>query len=453
MAHFSYTQLGLTGARIAAGDLVLCEILDLRLCHVRFAANGAILIGGDVGIPLYWMQYANHQHPDRNAAAHGKVKMVQSEGDRLQVRATGFNLAGEIESTVLLTLEFDPATKTYTYRFDAALKILPGKAWLVTPNPDHGEVEFLNLYPLDAFTGDTGRGKRYQACYVRNGEVVTRIPHHHLETPDKHSIRMLEGDDFFWLLEKENPAVKILSEAPVSAGLCAYMWDAHFGYRVCQGGEPVLLQGPREFRASWLLYGLRNVEGERLHRLAKESTPADLTLMPIYVEGVNRFSPLSEEAIQTRHDLWPWSSHKDDSNVILFVDHNEGYDDRSSLSIASGGEGAGQWIATTLGPAFGGKEFHANKRHRLRAYVRTADLRGISRLAIRLHRKGSPDLFDVSMYERYDSAPSLKGTNAWTELEVLTPTISPAPDRLHLVLEQHGAGRSWFDNVSYEELP
>ena len=130
MAHFSYTQLGSTGARITAGDLVLCEIIDLHLCHVRFAANGAILIGGDVGIALYWMQYANHQHPDRNAAARGMVKMERLEENRLQVRATGSNLAGGIESTVLLTVEFDPATKTYTYRFDAALKILPGKAWL-----------------------------------------------------------------------------------------------------------------------------------------------------------------------------------------------------------------------------------------------------------------------------------------------------------------------------------
>lgn len=453
MAHFSYTQLGSTGARITAGDLVPCEIINLRLCHVRFAANGAILIGGDVGIPLYWMQYANHQHPDRNAAARGMVKMERLEDNRLQVRATGSNLAGEIESTVLLTVEFDPATKTYTYRFDAALKILPGKAWLVTPDPDHGEVEFLNLYPLDAFTGDTGRGKRYQACYVRNGDVVTRIPHHHLETSDKHSITMHDGDDFFWLLEKENPAVKILSEAPVSAGLCAYMWDAHFGYRVCQGGEPVLLKGPREFRASWLLYGLRNVEGERLHRLAKERPPVDLASMPIYVEGINRFSPLPEETIRTRHDLWPWSSQREDSNVVLSVDHSEGYDDRSSLSIASGGEGAGQWIATTLGPAFGGKEFHANRLHRLTAYVRTADLRGSARIAIRLHRKGSPDLFDVSTYERYDSTLLLKGTKAWTELEVLTPLISPPPDRVHLILEQRGAGRSWFDNVLYEELP
>lgn len=450
--QFSYKQSGATGAEIHRGASVVCEIIGMRLCNVRFAEGGSILIGSDVGIPLYWMQYANHQHPDRNSASNGTVSLVASDADRIVVRVTGTNQAREIESVMDLTVEFHPATNACTYRFDATLTVLPGKAWHVTPNPDHGELEFFNLYPLDAFTGDTGRTKQYQACYVRQGGVVTRIPHHHLETSDKHSIPLHKGDGFFWLMESENPAVEILSEQEVSAGLCAYMWDAHFGYRVPHGGAPVALQGPLQFSAAWKLYRIERDQAEDIVRQAREGDPGGLDSTPIYVEGVNRFSRVPPDSLRERHDLWPWSPSVISGDVRLSVDRGLGYDDLDSLHIESREEGHAEWVATTLGPAFGGKAFHPGKRHRLRAYVRTTDLEGMARIAIRLHRKDRPGLFDVSTYERFGSTVTLTGTNEWTRIEVVTPEISPEPDRLHLILEHQGSGKSWFDNILYEEI-
>jgi hypothetical protein len=29
----------------------------------------------------------------------------------------------------------------------------------------------------------------------------------------------------------------------------------------------------------------------------------------------------------------------------------------------------------------------------------------------------------------------------------VTPALSPAPDRVHILLEVNGAGQCWFDNV------
>lgn len=447
-----YEQRGQDGGVIRKGTSVLCEITGLRLCNVRFSETGPILIGSDVGIPLHWMQYANHQHPDRNAASNGAVHLVKLDANRITIRATGSNQSRTIESEVILTVEHGPVDNTFTYRFEATLTIPQGKRWKVTPNPDHGEVEFFNLYPLNAFTGDTGATKRYQACYVRQGNAVTRIPHHHLETPDKHSIPLGNGDIFYWLLEDQNPAVEILSNEEVSAGLCVYMWDAHFGYRVAHGGEDLMLEGPRQFSATWKLFEIGREEGGAIVRQAKESGVGELDNVPIYVEGVNRFSHVPREWLRTRHDLWPWSPVSVQGDVRLRIDHTVGYDDHDSLSIEGKSGSQGEWIATTVGPAFGGRAFHSGKRHRLSAYVRTADLDGNAGVFLRLHRKDAPGLFDVTTYERFESTAPLTGTNEWTRLEVVTPAISPEPDRVHLILKQRGSGKSWFDNVLYEEL-
>lgn len=73
-------------------------------------------------------------------------------------------------------------------------------------------------------------------------------------------------------------------------------------------------------------------------------------------------------------------------------------------------------------------------------------------LAIRLHRENSGSVFNIDNYEVIASMHSLQGTSRWTKLEVITPPIFPAPDRLHLLLIQEGKGTTWFDNVLLEVL-
>ena len=73
-------------------------------------------------------------------------------------------------------------------------------------------------------------------------------------------------------------------------------------------------------------------------------------------------------------------------------------------------------------------------------------------VAIRLHRENRGSVFDIDNYEVFTSMHSLQGASEWSKLEVITPLISPAPDRLHILLIQEGKGTTWFDNVLLEAL-
>jgi hypothetical protein len=110
-------------------------------------------------------------------------------------------------------------------------------------------------------------------------------------------------------------------------------------------------------------------------------------------------------------------------------------------------------MATTIGPAFGEAEFRDHARFCLEAMVRTRALSGCASIAIRLHRSGAPDLFSPSSYEVFRSDRHPSGDTEWVRLHVLTPPISPPPDRIHILLEHEGRGNSWFDNVLLEECP
>jgi hypothetical protein len=109
-------------------------------------------------------------------------------------------------------------------------------------------------------------------------------------------------------------------------------------------------------------------------------------------------------------------------------------------------------MATTLGPAFGGATFRGGKRYRLSARVRTLTLSGESRIALRIHRCGQPDLHHPERYETYISPVAVSGTAEWRELTLVTQAIVPEPDRVHILLVHEGQGTSWFDNVLFEEL-
>jgi hypothetical protein len=111
------------------------------------------------------------------------------------------------------------------------------------------------------------------------------------------------------------------------------------------------------------------------------------------------------------------------------------------------------WRASTLGPAFGEPAFRRGGRLRLRAMVRTRDLRGEVSVALRLHRTGRGSVFDATTYETHLS-PVVKAANQdWLELIVATPAIAPAPDRVHVLLQLNGKGTVWFDDVEFTRLP
>lgn len=450
--QFHFHQTGAASGVVFDRSVPIAKIRDLRLCNVRFQNDGPIIIGENVPTPLFWWQYAEHQNPERHCGSNGALRLLQQEPERIAFSCSGANASGSALSRYEIELTYSPKHRSYVFRIMAQLTIPAGKQYLVTPNPSHGELEFCNFWPEGVFSNIAGNSKRYQACYIQNENGTIRIPHHHLETSDKHNIVMKKGSHFCWLLEETNPVVEIISGNEVCAGLCAYMWDAHFGYRICDDLQSKLLAGNRTFSAAFLLYAIDRQAATTLAANAQEVVAPEINEIPILVPDVNTFAHTLLDFREHQADLWPWSHECNGAeNFVEFaLDRTRGFDDSCSLRIQNIGAVHSQWAATTLGPAFGQPPFRDGARLRLTAYVCTEGVQNQTGVAIRLHRPGHGNLFKVTDYEIYPSQQKLSGTCEWQRLQVTTPPLSPAPDRVHLLLRQSGRGTSWFDNVLFE---
>ena len=427
------------------------QIRDLKLILARFRPNGRALIGETVPLFLFWMQYANHEDPERNAGTGGKVEIVSQGSDQIVLKCSGTTASGACSSSAVLTIRRIQDPVRYVYTVQATLDVVSEKGWLVTPNPTQGEVEFVNLWPDATFSPNPNDPKRYQACYLVTPSGVERIPHHHLETSDKHNILMNRGDRFLWLQEDENPCLTILTESIATVGLCAYMWDAHFAYKICKEGNEVHLPAGSHLEAGYELTSLGKDEAKLIMDRAVDRPAPDLSTIPLYVSGVNHFRGTLQNAGADWRYVWPWEAEGDSVSTPIF-DLGFGFDDSSCLRIDSRGQGKSCWKVTTLGPAFGGKPFVDGTQYRLSAIVKTSKLEGKTMIAIRLHRENRGSVFDIQNYETFTSGQTFQGDTDWRLLKVITPPISPSPDRLHLLLIQEGSGTTWFDDVFFEVL-
>jgi hypothetical protein len=446
-----FEKTGEADGKVFISEECVAEITRMRLCNLRLGPGGGTLIGRDVPLPLFWRQYAHHEDPRRNGGSMARVNQIAGEPGQLLLRCEGSNAAGEIMSQFTIGFSKDHSSGGYAVEIQAVIEVAPGKTWSVTHNPSHGELEFCNLWPEGTFNPQGT--KSYTQCFVQRGENVALIPHTHLESSDKHNILMQRGDRFGWLLEEENPVFELLSEAGISAGLCAYMWDAHFGYRTCHSPGGVKLEAGSRHEAKFRLTRVGRADGKALIARGVRADAAEAAMTPVYVDGLNTFRETFLSLPEGEHSAWPWTfevSAGDHPRTRGTIDRSLGYDDSNSLRISSEGSGAARWIATTLGPAFGGAPFVDGKRYRLFAVACSASLKGMARAGLRLHREGTPGLGDARAYEIYWSGREISGTTPWTALELITPPISPPPDRVHILLDLEGEGSSWFDNVFFE---
>lgn len=449
-------QPDLQSARILDDGEAVCEIQNLSLRNARFRRAGRFLIGSEVPLPLYWEQYANHEHPDRNAGSNGLVRLIDQNTDTVRLEILGTTASGEALSRYLLTIARAPDPLRYTYDLQAFLAIAKQRTWLVTPNDHHGELEFCNFWADGSFSAERGKPNRYRGCYLVHRDLVTMIPHHHLESPDKHNLLLDAGDRIVWLLEDENPVIDILPGDPVTAGVCAYMWDAHLAVKVCHAGEAVRLTESTSVRAHVRVSSIGRADGQHLVDHARVAVESDTYQTPVIVDGVQTFAETLATAAAEPADVWPWEYEMEDESrrgTRFFVDRTTGYDDNVSLCIDNSRPGRAAWKATALGPAFRQPPFRNGARYRATGLVRTRITQGTATIALRLHREDRPGLFDPSTYEIYHSPETVSGSSEWTRIEVVTPPLSPPPDRLHLLLELNGTGRCWFDNVQLLSEP
>lgn len=449
---FSVKKTGTASIKIFDGTELVCEVRDLRLQNVRLRPRGRTLIGEEVPLPLYWEQYANHEHPERNAGSHGSVHLVEEGPDRITFECVGANRSRSALSNYLVGVSRRADLNAYVLDIGAELRIADGAEWQATFNPHHGELEFCNFWPDGVFAADRQKPLLYDGCYIVHPDSVERIPHHHLESPDKHSIRLRPGDRLAWLLEDENPCMEFLSGGEVAAGICAYMWDAHLAYRVCPDEADRTLRSGARYAASLRVFSLDREEGRRIATRANTVALIEGERTPVVADGVHTFSETFDNTKLPLDRAWPWETEivsGDAQRVRFALDHEVGFDDHASLRIDAFRIACAQWKATALGPAFRQAPFAEGERYRLVAYVRSVLSSGRVSTAIRLHREGADGLFDPASYETYRSSLEVTGASDWTRIEVVTPSVVPAPDRIHLLLEMNGEGSCWFDNVHF----
>jgi hypothetical protein len=229
------------------------------------------------------------------------------------------------------------------------------------------------------------------------------------------------------------------------------MWDAHFAYKICTEGKELLLPTGSRFEAGYELTSLDENEVTPIVDRAVDRPVPDLASIPLYISGVNHFTRTLQNVGADWRYVWPWDAEGDSASTPVF-DRRFGFDDSSCLRIDSRGSGTSCWKATTLGPAFGGEPFVGGSKYQLSAMVKTSKLEGKTMIAMRLHRENNGSVFDIQNYETFTSGQTLQGDADWKLLKLITPPISPAPDRLHLLLIQEGRGTTWFDNVLFEVL-
>ncbi len=444
--------MGSASLNIFDGRDPVCEIRDLRLQDVRLRPGGRVLIGEEVPLPLYWEQYANHEHPERNSGSHGSVRVIEESPDRIVIECTGATRSRSVLSQYLLALSRGADSNAYIVDIQAVLRIADGAGWEVTYNPHHGELEFCNFWPDGAFATDVQKRLLYDACYVIRSGAVNVVPHHHLESPDKHNISLLPGERMAWLLEDENPCIEFLSGGDVAAGVCAYMWDAHLAYRVCTDEADRTLHAGTRYAASFRIVALGRAEGKRIAAMGVLPSMADVEDTPIIVDGRHTFSDTFGNTKLRPDAVWPWETEVvsgDVQGVRFALDREVGMDDRASLRIDSTSRTCAHWKATALGPAYRQHPFESGARYRLVAFIRSHLTSGHASAAIWLHREGDSGLFNPESYEVYRYPSIVSAQSEWTRVEVVTPSIAPAPDRVHLLLELNGTGSCWFDNVHF----
>jgi hypothetical protein len=449
---FHIEQSDHASAILFDAEKTIAEIRDLQFCNVRLQPSSRIIIGESAPMPLYWWQYANHQHPERNAGSNGRLSINRQNKDEIIFGCESQNQSGSVLSHYDVKVNYSSEMQSYVYTIAATLVIPKGKEWEVTTNPSHGEVEFCNFWPESVFSTDPKIRKLYQACYLKNRDQVLKIPHHHLETSDKCNIHIERGNRFFWGIEEVNPVIEILSDRDVCAGVCAYMWDTHFGYKICNQSKVVTLTGRQEFQAKFKLYSMRRKTVTALIQNAQEPPVDEILEIPIYMDGLNTFSKSLLDFPDQFDKFWQWNFETQSGNAKGSEDRQQGYSDDCSLKIENMQHAESAWIATSIGPAYGKEPIPDGAKLKLTAMVKTEDLNGKADIAIRFFSPGMGNIFDISDYRIIHSERFLSGTQTWQKIEVTTSPLSPPPERVHLLLRVSGTGKAWFDDVILEKI-
>ncbi|MCK5738275.1 hypothetical protein KAH55_03805 [bacterium] len=446
-SHLHFQQI--EGHQIAVfdGEECIFRVEDGAVTFLRLRPNGQTVLGREVPMPLYWWQYANHEASEQNCSSRIELTVLSEANDMIRFTCTGENASGQVKSIYRVSVA--RSQNAYFFEIEAELFIAAAGSWLVTPNSSHGELEFCNFWPKGSFSTQTNSEKKYQTCLVQRGDDILSVPHHHLETSDKNNILLQCGDKLAWVLEEDNPVIEILSEDMVEAGICAYMWDVHFGYKICTAGQPVTLEGPRQFVVKFLLSGWPRLPAANWLANARCILGDFVDNVPVWCPGDSCFVRTMADYLDGQTSIWPWQFSGGHPAAAGRLERNTGPGWRHVLQINHPVAADSIWQFTALGSAFGQPAFPNKARYRLGVRFSTESAQGNISVSLRLHRAGQGSVFDLKNYATFTRSQTCADTEYWTALTVETPLVSPAPDRIHLLLEFSGKGRCRFTDVRF----
>ena len=452
---FEYKEIGDNQISILDNDEIIAEIKNVALINAKFRPQGEIIIGSEYPLPLYWQQYSNHEDPERNAGLLVSMT-IDCKPESITINLQSQNGSGSITSHYGLKLSYDSLLEGYIYSIDA--KLIINSEWIITYNPTHGEVEYLNIYPANTFVKQRELKKKYDCfMYESANNLNISIPHYHFDLDAYRNIKLIDNGKFYYLMENENPVVQLTGATAgiTDIGVCSYMWDTHFGIRICSKEENNIKLKKNIYNASFRLYSILRDSAVHLLNNSTQAEISDIANIPILHEGVNTFDKSLLE-FNDKRKYWPFQTETvpksetrgRDPISDYFVDRTTGFSDTNSLAIKTTDDCISRWIYTSLGPEFGGEELPKGKQIKVSCMGKIpGSIDGESiRISIRI-RKNMPD--NTNKFILFSST-DVKGKSDWVQLTCMTPKLDFEFDRIHFLLEHSGIGECRFDDFEYE---
>jgi len=241
------------------------------------------------------------------------------------------------------------------------------------------------------------------------------------------------------LIDDKEPGLRFLIAAlsgKGSLGICWWTWDPHFYLDLNSANSEKLTYAMK----------IEEMSPKAGARMLADATPIpfrddpDHQLPTFTQSAVNRFDDMIDAP-----DEWCWEQYSRDCEI----DRTLGYDDDVCLTIHGAENTTTAWYARTIGYDYFDHE-PLEGGHVAIAQVRTRSVTEGARLGVFCYN--TPESW---LYAEKDAveiwSDSVNGDNEWRELRVKFD--GTGYKRFKIVLEQRGAGQSWFDNVELKRDP
>lgn len=409
------------------------------LRHVRLSPGGPPLVEG---IQLYWKLATNH--------ATDQVVKIDVEGrgtPRLVVTFHTRDRNGVADAKRVLTLTYDETSGSYIYDFQAWITLNGAEFF----NGGTVSLEYVDPWftecpgPAVEFPGMWGR--RYTRFVYEAKDGVMTIPINHFTTSHKGGIK-LRPDGMFVLAHEPdgNPAIQLVGDTAdqSSIGICWWGYDIHCGLSIApeEFGKPVLAR-----------FRITDCPPEKAERMVREGKvppmkPSGWGLgneYPVY-ERISGFSKgiALDGVFDGPVDPFPWST----AGAGASWDKTGGRTDTPCLKISKTEPGLTRWQTFQGdGEGYFTEPWSWYSGYRVSCWVKTEAVTGRgSTLALQYHLPNMTQEFSVS------NAKRLTGTNGWTKLELEVGQPPENSGALMIMLQQDGAGTTWFDDLEVTPL-